>query len=187
VRVPMELAWQARAFWTSLDSVFKREWTLDDYAIRVSFLPNIESSHNSRLKPFQWTARIINWPTMSGSANSRAEALAELQKNFDRYKSTRPHLPRPGTKVPIEYAGSGRVDQYPELARDFLERILDIKGAWISDESSLSHFHEQETNEFLIEKIRRVYGADVSDIPGGNLADIFDRIREHGNVPPTPD
>jgi hypothetical protein len=54
-----------------------------------------------------------------------------------------------------------------------------VDWAWISDESSLWDFHEDETNESLTDKIRHIYGVDVSDISSGNLANIFDRILEH--------
>ena len=167
-------------------SMFKHEWTMEDYPIRVWFRPVIEPSHKSRLKPLAWTASVINWPGMSGSANSRQEAVEELRKNFDRFKATKPRLPRPGTKVPLEFAASERVEQHSELAKDFVKRVLELDWAWISDESSLSDFHEDETNESLTEKIRHIYGVDVSDISSGNLADIFERILEHRVVPPTP-
>jgi hypothetical protein len=75
------IAWQARAVWALLASMFKREWTLDDYPIRVWLQPTAEPLHKSRLKPLSWTASVINWPGMSGSANSRLEALEELRKN----------------------------------------------------------------------------------------------------------
>jgi hypothetical protein len=51
---------------------------------------------------------------MSGSADSRLEALEELRKNFDRFKVTKPSLPRPSTKVPIEFAARERVGQQSE-------------------------------------------------------------------------
>jgi len=166
--------------------MFKHEWTVDDYPISVWRQPVAEPSYKSRLKPLQWTASVINWPGMSGSANSRLEALAELRKNFDRFKARKPSLPRPGTKVPIEFAASTRVGQHSELAKDFVKRVLDTDWAWISDESSLWDFHGEETNEGLTEKIRHIYGVDVSDISSGNLADIFDRILKNSAVPPTP-
>lgn len=181
------IAWQAQAVWTLVASMFKHEWTIDDYPVRVWRLPVTEPSHKSRLQPLQWTARVINWPGMSGNANSRLEALEELRKNFDRHKATKPNLPRPGTKVPIEFAASERVGKHSELAKDFVKRILDVEWAWISDESSLSNFHGDETDESLTDKIRRIYGVDVLDISSGNLADIFDRIVDHRAVPPTPD
>jgi hypothetical protein len=167
--------------------MFKQEWGIDDYPIRVSFQSTTKPLHNSRLKPLSWTASIINWSGMAGSANSRVEALEELRKNFDKYKSTKQSLPRPGTKVPVQFATSMRVDQHSELAKDFVKRVLDLDWAWISDESSLWDFHGDETNESLNEKIRHVYDVDVSDISSGNLADIFDRISKIKATPPTPD
>jgi hypothetical protein len=173
------IVWHARAAWALVASVFKHEWTLDDYPTRVWFRPITEPSHKSRLKPLPWTADVINWPGMSSSANSRQEAVAELRKKFDRFKTTKPSLPRPGTKVPIEFAASERVSKHSELTKDFTKRILGVDWAWISDESSLWDFHEDETNESLTDKIRHIYGVDVSDISSGNLANIFDRILEH--------
>jgi hypothetical protein len=152
---------------------------MDDYPIRVWLQPVAEPLHKSRLKPLSWTASVINWPGMSGSANSRLEALEELRKNFDRFKTTKPSLPRPGTKVPIQFAAGERVGQHSELAKDFVKGVLDIDWAWISDESSLWDFHDDETNENLTKKIRHIYGVDVSDISSGNLADIFDRISKY--------
>jgi hypothetical protein len=156
--------------------MFKQEWRMDDYPTRVWFRPVTEPSRKSRLKPLPWTADVINWSGMSGSADTRLEALEQLRKNFDRWRAAKPKLPRPGTKVPIEFAASDRVGQHSELAKDFIKRVLDIDWAWISDESSLWDFHGDETNEALIDKIRLIYGVDVSDISNGSLADIFDRI-----------
>jgi hypothetical protein len=155
--------------------------------VRVWFQPISEPSNESRLKPLALTASVINWPGMSGSANSRLEALEELRKNFEKFKATKPRLPRPGTKVPIEFAASERVGQHSELAQDFVRRVLGVDWAWISDESSLWDFHGDETNESLTEKIHHIYGVDVSDISSGNIADIFDRILKHKAVPPRPD
>jgi hypothetical protein len=184
---PKNVMWQTRALWALIASMFKREWTLDDYPIRMWFQPAPEPSHESRLQLLPWTASIINWPGMSASANSRQGALEELRKNFDRRKAANPKLPRPGTKVPLEFATKQRVDQHSVLAKDFIKRILDIEWAWISDESSLWDFHGDETNKSLTDKIKHVYGVDVSDISSGNLADIFDRIRDRGATSPPRD
>jgi hypothetical protein len=173
---------QAKALWMFLASFFKKEWTIEDYPIRVWFRPTTEMSHVSRTKPFPWTANVINWPAMSAGGNTKLEALVELRKHFDEFKVKKNKLPRPGTKVPIKFAVSTRVGQHSELAREFVQQILEIDWAWISDESSLGDFHGEETNDRLIEKIRQVYGVDVSDIPSGNLANIFDRITK--NAPP---
>ena len=157
-------------------STLKRDWTIDDYPINIRFQGVPEPALASRLKPIPWTASVINWPAMSGNGNTKIGALEGLRRNFERFKAANSELPRPGTKVPIGFAIRNRVDQHSELANDFIQRILELKWAWISDESTLGDFHDEETNERLLEKIRRDYGVDVSDISSGNLADIFDRI-----------
>jgi hypothetical protein len=176
------IALQSRAVWMLFASLFKGEWTIDDYPIRTSFQPASESLQASRLEPIPWTGSVINWPAMSGNGNTRKEALETLRKNFDQFKANRKELPRPGTKVPIEFAANNRVSQHSELSKDFFQRVLEIDWAWISDESSLWDFHGDETNDKLVEKIHRIYGVDVSDISSGNLADIFDRITKSGST-----
>lgn len=180
------IMWHARAGWKYLASKFKDEWTIDDYPIRCRFQPVVEPPKTSRLRPIPWVASVINWPAMSGNGSTEQKAIQELREKFDRFKATHEKLPRPGTKVPIEFVKSNRVDQHSELAKDFIQRVLEIEWAWISDESSLWDFHDGETNRSLNEKILNVYGVEVSDISSGNLADIFDRIAKNRAVPPTP-
>ena len=170
-----EIRLQARALWARVASHFKAEWTLDDYPIIFRFQQTSASSLAARLKPVSWSACIVNWPGPTGAGGSKSEALADLRKNFDEFKLNN-RLPRPGTRVRVQFASTNRVDGHLALAKDFLKRILDLDWAWISDESCLSDFHTQETDGFLIEKIRAVYAVDVSDISNGNLAEIFDRI-----------
>jgi hypothetical protein len=125
---------------------------------------------------------------MSGYENTRLEALEEVRKNFNQFKATKRSLPRPGTKVPVEFAVSHRVCQHSELAKDFVQRVHELDWAWITDESSLWDFHHDESNQRLIDKIHHVYGVDVSDISSGNLAGIFDRITKGGPATvPSPD
>jgi hypothetical protein len=135
------MAWQGRAVWASLVSLFKDEWAFDDYPIRTWFQPEPETPPNSRLESFPWTASVINWPAMSAGGSTRIEALEELRKTFDRFKAAKSVLPRPGKKMPVVFASRGRVGQHSELANDFFQRILEVKRAWISDESSLWDCH----------------------------------------------
>lgn len=183
-----KVALQVRAVWMLFASTFKDEWTIDDYPIRTWFQRVPDSPQRSRLKLIPWTASIINWPAMSGNGNTRTEAIEALRKNFDQFKTGKIKLPRPGSKVPIEFAPNHRVSQHSGLAKDFFRHILDVDWAWISDKSSLWDFHGDETNEELVGKIRSFYGVDVSDIANGNLADIFDRITKSGSgMMPNPD
>lgn len=76
----------------------------------------------------------------------------------------------------MESASTERVDQHSELAKDFIKRVLELKWAFVSDESLLADFTDDDDVTNLNRKIFEVYGVDVSDVLEGNLADIFDRI-----------
>lgn len=109
------------------------------------------------------------------------QAMADLVDQFRRIKkggrlSDGKGMPRPGTKVPVEFASSDRVSAEPELRDDFIQRILDSEWAFVSDESTLWDFHTETSNDALNAKIKATYGVDVSDLESGNLADILDRI-----------
>ncbi len=76
----------------------------------------------------------------------------------------------------IEFAPHDRVDAHPALLDDFIHRILELEGAFISDESSLWDFHMDMNNEELLARIKQGYGVDVSDIESANIAEILERI-----------
>lgn len=85
-------------------------------------------------------------------------------------------MPRPGTHVPIEFAANERVEAHRALADDFINRVLELDWAWISDESSLWDFHENDTNEELCTRVKDVYGVDISEVKSARLCEIFERI-----------
>ena len=92
-------------------------------------------------------------------------------------------LHRPGDKVPIQFASQERIKRHEELAEEFVQKVLGLERAWISDESSLWEFHAEETNDRLFAKIEEIYGIDVSDIESARLCEIFDRISPIGKFP----
>ena len=106
--------------------------------------------------------------------------MQDLAVRFDEVKADwqrqEKPLPRPGTKVPIEFAPSEHVHAHPELTDDFIRRVLGLDWAFVSDRSSLWDFHTNETNDAFHAKIKETYGVDVSDIESGNLAEILGRI-----------
>jgi len=85
-------------------------------------------------------------------------------------------MPRPGTEVPIEFAPSDRVHSNSELTDEFIQRVLGLDWAFVSDQSSLWDFHTNDSNDALNAKIREIYGVDVSDVESGSLAEILQRI-----------
>jgi hypothetical protein len=160
-------------------SVRKRDWELSDYPVVISEREVDPNYAGTRIKQHRFTASIVNW-ALAGSGDTELEALQALDKTLvtvkvERVKTGTP-LPRPGMRVPIEFASQERVSAHPELAEDFVHRILELDWAWISDESSLWDFHRDETNDTLISKIKEVYGVDVSDIQSARLAEILERI-----------
>jgi len=170
---------QLRAAWKFFLSLRKRDWEWDDYPVVIRGQDIDPNYTGTRLKQHRYAVSIVNWG-LTGTGDTRREALRALEKNFatakaERAKRGKP-LPRPGTKVPIEFASQEKVRAHPELADDFIHRILNLDWAWISDESSLWDFHHDETNETLIAKIKEVYGVDVSDIQAARLSEIFERI-----------
>ncbi len=83
---------------------------------------------------------------------------------------------RPGTGPGITFASNEAVSHYPGLRDDFIRKVLELDWAWISDDSTLWDFHENETNDIYYARIIEVYGVDVSDIEDANLASILERI-----------
>lgn len=173
---------RVRASWKLFLSTFKRDrdWMLSDYPIVIREQQIDPSYAGTRLKQHRYSASIVNWWVMTGLGDTKPEALQELDKRFvnaktDLARENKP-LPRPGTHVPIAFASRQRVDAHPELAEDFIHRVLGVDWAWISDGTSLWDFHHAENNDALIARIKEVYGVEVSDIESAKLSEILDRI-----------
>src|SRR5260221_4843790 len=161
-------------------SVRESDWELLDCPFVIQEQKADPAYHGTRLKQHRYVASILKWGLV-GLGDSEQESLQNLQSNFanakaDRARAGKP-LPRPGTRVPVEFASQERVNAHSELTEDFIRRVLDLDGcAWISDESSLWDFHHNETNGDLLAKIKEVYSVDVSDIESARLSEILERI-----------
>jgi hypothetical protein len=170
---------QGRASWKLCLSFRKRDWKLSDYPISIRTQESDPAQIGTRRYVPPYAASIVNWH-LTGTGGSKPEALQSLEAAFEVVKAERrisgDPLPRPGTRVPIKFASCDRVDSHLDLKVDFVHRVLGFEWAFISDESSLWDFHDDETNDALIAKIREVYGVDVSDIESANVWEILDRI-----------
>lgn len=162
----------AHMLWKRLLSYRKREWRLSDYPIRMRVQKDVEQ------KDRYW-ARVLGW-CIDATGATPVEALAELQCRFEERKANLAEegklQPRPGTRVPIEFASQESINSHGKLIDDFIVHVLELEWAFISDESSLGDFHTEDTNEKLNAKIKQVYGVDVSDIESGSISEILDRI-----------
>ena len=118
----------------------------------------------------------MNWSAISGLGETKEQALADLKQKFETHKSSGKKMCRPGTGPGITFASNEAVSRYPGLRDDFICKVLELDWAWISDDSTLWDFHENETNDKYYARIIEVYGVDVSDIEDANLASILERI-----------
>jgi len=180
---PSDAKEAAICFWKYCLSFQKRDWSLDDYPVRVRKNQPLELDLGAQFKEAKYEpylAQVMKWWVLSGGGDSPQKAKAALADAFKSAKAERLQrgkpLPRPGTSVPIEFAAQERVNQDPDFKEEFVRRVIGLEWAWISDESSLSDFHTEETNDSMVKKIMDIYGVDVSDIESGNVARILERI-----------
>ncbi len=82
----------------------------------------------------------------------------------------------------VELASTAGIELFDEVAREFMLQIFGLESGdyLITDESSVGDFAGVEDLQVfdIVEKVRRVYGLDVSDLQSGTLLDIFMRIHE---------
>jgi hypothetical protein len=168
---------QLKAIFKYVASFFKSDWSVDDYPLRYR-----EQTRTSPQVPL-WVVQIIHWWAMTGTGETKQEAYRDLAQRLEERRARDTALPRPGVKVPIAFVSTERVDRYPEIAERFLREVLGFESGapvFISDLSSLGDFCTGEGPDKYIERIRQVFGVDVTDIERGNLAEIFERIHKAG-------
>jgi len=160
-------------------SFLKKDWKLSDYPIRLRQQDvNVGVIGDSKVPA--WVAQIVDWWVMSGTGDTKEQALAALDQNFNEYKSRHNKAPRPGAHVPLQFAPTDGIEKYSSIACDFFSKILqmDFDVCFVSDESSLWDFPNTDDKERVFEFIEQTYNVDVSNIHTGNLVQIFKRIHE---------
>lgn len=157
-------------------SFLMRDWSIESYPLRFRHFDTSGYTGSERLRPVEWSVQVLRWVGMQGHGATREAAMFNLQENFARFQLRGEPLPRPGSYKPIEFASSEKLEGYREIEEEFVRHILDVEWAFLSDESSLWDFSQDETLAELYGRIANRYGVDVSDIEGANLVAIFDRI-----------
>ena len=151
------------------------DWSVEDYPL--SFRDQGESVPPE----MRLAVVVVNWFPMCGLGTTRDEALESLQGRLDAYAASHGSLPRPGTRVAIEYASSREIDRHAKTVEQILTEVLgfeDFADLFISDGSSLWDFCEPEATSVadLLSGIEEEFGVDVSDLEDGNLLEIARRI-----------
>jgi hypothetical protein len=163
-----------KAFYKYLISFFKTNWAIEDYPLRCRIQKITDEN-------FRWLVQVINWWVLCGLGKTKEIAMNDLKNNFGSLVKTKRHKPRPGVKVPIEFASRKKLETYNELPDDFLEKILGIKKSspvFASDESSLWDFTGNDTLNKYYDKIENIYKLDLRYIKDGNILEILEKIKK---------
>jgi hypothetical protein len=156
-------------------SFFKKEWSVNDFPIRFEN----QSKENPSIP--SWSAQIINWWQIAGVGDTKKEAFEDLAENFSSAKKHHDSLPRPGTGLPIEFASGDELDRYWGVASRIIDEVLgfDPEGIFVSDESSLWDFSDDDSISEYQNEIQKIFGVDVSHIQSGNLVELSKYINEN--------
>jgi hypothetical protein len=157
-------------------SYTKSDWHLSDYPIQTRKNPTDDLNQ-------QWVASILLWPGPIGVGATPALAKQMLFENFElskQKKLEKGYKPyRPGMKVPIQFAPSGRIWARPDVANHFIEFALGFGAndpVFMSDESSLYDFGDEERVAEIKNNIRQVYGEEIAIPESGFIVDILEKI-----------
>jgi hypothetical protein len=178
------------AIWKYCLSFGKREWDFADYP--VDLVRQIEEGAEQKgpewRKIPEFRADIVNWHRVSGVGNTPEEALQNLESEFIKKADGTDPLPRPGKKVPIDlqFATTIRIDANRELADRFIREVLGYEWAFISDESSLWDFTDEDSLDLFYLKIRNLYGVDISGLENPSMAEILETIARSQKESQTP-
>ncbi len=165
---------QIRALYKYVKSYFKNEWDFNDYPLETW------RNTNSNEPDIKFGASFTNWILFTAHGPTKQSAINNLEANFKDYKRNNNELPRPGKKVPIQYAETERIDNLEDIAVDFFDKIIEINyyDCFISDMTSLFDF-DLDTDEALV-KIKKEYNIE----PKGDLflVDIFEEIKKNASA-----
>ena len=83
----------------------------------------------------------------------------------------------------ITHAPTEGVDSMVHVSTEFMKEIFNLEQSdyFITDEARLIDFTDFGSEDIkpFINKIKKIYGVDVSDVPKGNLLEIFRLVEPH--------
>lgn len=165
-----------------LASYLHSQWLPHHYPISVRAQTGVDPES-------AWFARVLNWPGPTGLGATEMEARAALVANLAEIQKTRKNIgqpmPRPGSRVPIEFASSSRVEARPELLDDFIVNVLGFSlgdPVFISDMSSLEDFGDSEEILRIRNRVQEHYGIATEEQGPNFIADILEKVHAKNEV-----
>jgi hypothetical protein len=165
-------------------SFTKRLWRVGDYPLRVA------KNGEMPAPGIAFRAQILNWPGPIGLGPTRKEAYDNLAQDLEEIRKHREQMPRPGVRVPVQFASTDRVNADEELLNEFVERVLGFARSdpvFISDLSSLGEFGDEARVAELVRRVRDVFGVEVTETRDGDIADVLEQIRKRRKPLAPPD
>jgi len=160
-----------------LASLFRSEWRPEHYPVAVREQVAVPEED-------RWCARVLNWPGPVGLGPTKRQARAALEANLRAIAAVRlaegTSMPRPGTGLPIEFASTARVEADPALLSHFITKALELgpdEPLFISDESSICDFGDDERVREIRANIREHFGVEVDRPEPVRIADVLEAIR----------
>jgi hypothetical protein len=160
-----------------LASLFRSEWRPEHYPIAVRV--QVEAPEEAR-----WCAHVLNWPGPVGLGSTKQQARAALETSLRAIAASRltegKSMPRPGTRLPIEFASTARVEGDPALLSEFITKALGFgpdDPVFISDESSICDFGDDERVQEIRANIREHFDLAVDRPEPVRIADVLEAIR----------
>lgn len=161
-----------------LASFVRSEWKLEYYPIDIRKQEGVPPEA-------RWCAYVLNWLGPVGLGTTKDEARTALLKNLQEIAFKRlqdgKSMPRPGTGLPIEFTSTDRVLTDPALLEDFIINVLGFAPSdpiFISDESSISDFGDDDRTTEIRRQIEEYYGILITEPEPVLIADVLDRVRE---------
>lgn len=154
-----------------LASFFKRSWNLEDYPL---VLRQQESLNEGQPVP-PWVATIDGWH-LTGLGETSDTAIQDLRSRFEAYRAENT-LPRPGTKVPLQFAGASELDRHGEFAYEFIEHHVGVRPFFMSDGTTLADFDGVTPMEDVHASIRDRYGVESEPFETEPLWMLLDSVK----------
>lgn len=168
-------------------SYLKKQWFISDYPIRLKRQGEYEEIKNGDIKKYSYVAQIINWYQMAGIGNTTEEAYKNLEENLENYRKKYLILPRPGKKVPVEFASCDEIGKYEKIEKEYFEKVIGMSSydCFTTDETRISDFWGIGIDEnTVIIKTKEIYGLDISNIIEEPLVEILKYISINQKLKP---
>ena len=130
----------------------KSKWEYEDYPIRYV----VEDDDHHRVQ-------FINWWTMVGLGETKAEAVADLKARLHRFYEVNNPIFRPGVTAPIQFADSSRIDAHGDFAYELVEELFNNDVMFICDGTPLGMYAEDENQyAMVIQTLNDRYGLGLA-------------------------